>query len=226
VLNVLFHPGFASLLFGLERERRPFPVYDLAAIETRTLRPECGSSLKRINVANWIVIVSETTFSVRRLSTLEADSFRSIRLESLQRDPEAFASTLARELSESRDNFLERFDRSTLFGGFVGANLMAIAGFSPLEGPKIGHKGVLWGMYTRPEARGTGLATALVGSLIEHAREYVEQIQLTVISSNSRARRFYQRRGFSEYGLEKKALKYNGVYFDEVLMVRFLNDGL
>jgi hypothetical protein len=28
---------------------------------------------------------------------------------------------------------------------------------------------------------------------------------------------------FSEYGLEKKALKYNGVYFDEVLKVRFLN---
>ena len=170
--------------------------------------------------------MSETTFSVRRLSTLEADSFRSIRLESLQQDPEAFGSTLAGELSEFRDIFLERFGRSTLFGGFVGANLMARAGFSPLEGPKIGHKGVLWGMYVRPEARRTELASALVGSLIEHAREHVEQIQLTVVSSNSRARRFYQRMGFSEYGLEKKALKYNGLYFDEVLMVRFLNDGL
>jgi RimJ/RimL family protein N-acetyltransferase len=80
-------------------------------------------------------------------------------------------------------------------------------------------------MYVRPEARGTGLAAALVGSLVEHTREHVEQIQLTVVSNNPRARRFYQRMGFSEYGLEKKALKYNGVYFDEVLMVRFLNDG-
>ena len=81
-------------------------------------------------------------------------------------------------------------------------------------------------MYVRPEARGTGLASALVRSLIEHAREHVEQIQLTVVSNNPRARRFYQRMGFSEYGLEKKALKFNGVYFDEILMVKFLNDGL
>jgi ribosomal protein S18 acetylase RimI-like enzyme len=79
----------------------------------------------------------------------------------------------------------------------VGTNLMAIVGFYPLEGPRIGHKGVLWGMYVRPEARGTGLATALIGSLIEHAREHVAQIQLTVVSSNPRARRFYQRMGFS-----------------------------
>lgn len=163
---------------------------------------------------------------MRRLSSQDADPFRSIRLESLRQDPEAFGSTFEMELNESRKNFLERFDRSTLFGGFVGTNLMAIVGFYPLEGPKIGHKGVLWGMYVRPEARGTGLATALIGSLIEHAREHVAQIQLTVVSSNPRARRFYQRMGFSEYGLEKKALKYNGVYFDEVLMVRFLNDGL
>ena len=100
---------------------------------------------------------------------------------------------------------------------------MGIVGFSPLEGPKRSHIGVLWGMYVRPEARGTGLATALVESLIEAGRERVEQIQLTVVASNARARRFYQRMHFSEYGLEKKALKYNGVYFDEVLMVRFLN---
>jgi RimJ/RimL family protein N-acetyltransferase len=169
--------------------------------------------------------VSEPLFSVRRLSNQEADTYRSIRLESLQQDPEAFGSTLEREVNESRQNFLERFDRSTLFGGFVGPKLQAIVGFQPFEGPKIAHKGVLWGMYVRPEARGTGLATALVGSLIEHAREHVEQIQLTVVSNNPRARRFYQRMGFSEYGLEKEALKYNGVYFDEVLMVRFLNDG-
>jgi RimJ/RimL family protein N-acetyltransferase len=169
--------------------------------------------------------VSKPLFSVRQLSSQEADTYRSIRLESLQQDPEAFGSTFERELNESRQNFLERFDRSTLFGGFVGRKLQAIVGFQSLEGPKIAHKGVLWGMYVRPEARGTGLATALVGSLIEHAREHVEQIQLTVVSNNPRARRFYQRMGFSEYGLEKKALKYNGVYFDEVLMVRFLNDG-
>jgi ribosomal protein S18 acetylase RimI-like enzyme len=131
-----------------------------------------------------------------------------------------FLGVLVRLAAEHYEE--KAFMASVQRDGLIG---LAIVGFQPLEGPKIAHKGVLWGMYVRPEARGTGLATALVGSLIEHAREHVEQIQLTVVSNNPRARRFYQRMGFSEYGLEKKALKYNGVYFDEVLMVRFLNDG-
>jgi ribosomal protein S18 acetylase RimI-like enzyme len=168
-------------------------------------------------------IMSEPSFVVRKLSSQEADTFRSIRLESLQQNPEAFGSTFEKELNEPRVHFLERFNRNALFGGFVSGKLMAIVGFYPLEGPKLSHKGVLWGMYVRPESRGSGLATALVESLIEYAREHVEQIQLTVVASNPRALRFYRRMGFSEYGLEKNALKYNGVYSDEILMVRFLN---
>ena len=78
-------------------------------------------------------------------------------------------------------------------------------------------------MYVTPEARGSGLAVALVETLLEHARKEVEQVQLTVVVSNPRARRSYQRMGFVEYGLEEKSLKYKGAYFDEVLMVKFLN---
>ena|ERR1700730_14416143 len=93
-------------------------------------------------------------------------------------------------------SFREHFDKNTLFGGFARESLLGIVGFFALEGPEQSHKGVLWGMYVRPEVRGTGLATALVESLIEHARERVEQIQWTVVASNPRARRFYQRMDF------------------------------
>jgi ribosomal protein S18 acetylase RimI-like enzyme len=78
-------------------------------------------------------------------------------------------------------------------------------------------------MYVRPETRGFGLAAALVEMLLEHAGKEVEQVQLTVAAGNPRARRFYQRMGFVEYGLEEKSLKYKGEYFDEVLMVKFLS---
>ena len=78
-------------------------------------------------------------------------------------------------------------------------------------------------MYVTPEARGSGLATTLVETLLEHASKEVEQVQLTVVTSNPRARRFYERMGFVEYGVEEKALKYKGEYYDEVLMVKFLS---
>jgi GNAT superfamily N-acetyltransferase len=74
-------------------------------------------------------------------------------------------------------------------------------------------------MYVRPEARGTGLAAALVQQVIAHARTVVEQVCLTVIASNVAARRLYHTAGFEEYGLERRGLKVGNGYYDQVLMV-------
>ena len=59
-----------------------------------------------------------------------------------------------------------------------------------------------------------------------HARGRVEMVQLTVVSENEGARRLYGALGFVEYGYEKRALKQGGRYYDEVLMVKFLDEGL
>ena len=87
---------------------------------------------------------------------------------------------------------------------------------------KRAHKGHLWGMYVRPAARGTGLARQLVEAVLEYARERVELVQLSVIAGNVAAQRLYGALGFVAYGLEERALKVDGRYFDEVHMARVL----
>jgi ribosomal protein S18 acetylase RimI-like enzyme len=77
-------------------------------------------------------------------------------------------------------------------------------------------------MYVRPSARKVGVGRRLVETIIEFARQRVELIQLAVVSDNEPARRVYERLGFVEYGLEKKALKQDGRYYDEVLMAKDL----
>jgi len=47
----------------------------------------------------------------------------------------------------------------------------------------------------------------------------VEQVILTVAAENSRARRLYERWGFTVYGTEPRAIKLSDGYMDEVLMV-------
>ena len=167
--------------------------------------------------------MNDSRFTIRRLGAADLDAFRLIRLEGLRNDPDAFGSTFEKESSETEQYFVDRLTRSAVLGGFVGNRLVGVAGFYSFEDTKSAHKGVLWGMYVTPEVRGSELATALVETLLEHAGKEVEQVQLTVTASNPRARRFYQRMGFVEYGLEAKSLKYKGVYFDEVLMVKFLS---
>jgi GNAT superfamily N-acetyltransferase len=122
---------------------------------------------------------SSNSFITRRLSSSEATGFRSIRLEALQNAPEAFGSTFEKESSEPLQYFVDRLDRNVVFGGFFGDSLVGVAGFCRHEGIKMSHKGILWGMYVKPEARGSGLAPILVEKLLEYASKEVEQVQLT-----------------------------------------------
>jgi GNAT superfamily N-acetyltransferase len=144
--------------------------------------------------------------------------YRDIRLEGLRDSPEAFGSTFDAENTRPLTFFSDRIGGSIVFGAFHGAELVGVAGLLIREGQKEAHKGLLVGMYVRPGARRAGVGRQLVETIVECARHQVELIQLAVVSNNESARRLYARLGFVEYGLEKKALKQDGHYYDEVLM--------
>ncbi len=161
---------------------------------------------------------------VRRLAEDDAEIFRAIRLEALERHPETFQATYESAADLPLDAFKQRLRQYALFGGFKDGKLRGIVGFFPLKNPKIGHKGILWGMYVAEEARGTGLAEAMVEAVVAYARGKVEQIVISVIADNDRAKRFYKRMGFEPYGFERRALKIDGQYYDEEFRVRFLDE--
>ena len=162
------------------------------------------------------------TEQIRRLTPDDAEAFRAIRLESLRDNPEAFAASYEFEEGLPLSAFADRLKKSAIFGAFQDDALTGIAGFSALKSPKAQHKGILWGMYLREAARGTGQAKALVERLLEHAGSRVERVYLTVVTDNARAVAFYRKLGFESYGIEQKALKIGERYYDETLLVREL----
>jgi RimJ/RimL family protein N-acetyltransferase len=162
---------------------------------------------------------------IRRLEISDAALFRDIRLEALQKNPEAFGSTFEKESAQPLSWFEATLGAADIFGAFVDGALAGMAGYSAQENLKQAHKGRLWTMYVRAAARNMGLGKILVAAVLDHARGRVELVQLTVVSENESARKLYRATGFVEYGYEKKALKYNGRYYDEVLMVNFLDEG-
>ena len=159
---------------------------------------------------------------IRLLTPDEAPLYRDIRLEGLRQDPEAFSSTFERENAMPLSWFAERVVKGNVFGAFVDGELLGVAGYWPQEGSKVRHKAGLWGMYVRPDARGSRLGERLIDAIVSHASSRVEQLTLGVAEGNESARLLYRKTGFSEYGREMKALKQDGRYIDEILMVRFL----
>ena len=171
-------------------------------------------------------VASISGLQIRRLETSDSALYRDIRLEALKQNPEAFGSTFERENNQPLSWFEAAVGRTDIFGAFLEGTLAGIAGYVAQESSKHAHKAVLWGMYVRPAARNSGLGKRLVAAVLVHARGRVEMVQLTVVSENEAARRLYSALGFVEYGFEKRALKQDGRYYDEVLMVKFLDEAL
>jgi RimJ/RimL family protein N-acetyltransferase len=160
-----------------------------------------------------------SSLKIRRLETSDVATYRELRLEGLKAHPEAFAASWEHEAAQPVSWWSERLETNVVFGGSVNSSsLVGVAGLHVQNAIKHRHKGVLWGMYVRSEARGTGLAAALVQQVIAHARTVVESLCLTVVASNAAARRVYGSAGFKEDGLERRALKVGSQYYDEVLM--------
>jgi GNAT superfamily N-acetyltransferase len=59
----------------------------------------------------------------------------------------------------------------------------------------------------------------LIGSVINHARERVEQIHLHVVTTNTAAYNLYRSLGFVACGIEPRALRHAGRDYDEAMMV-------
>ena len=90
---------------------------------------------------------------------------------------------------------------------------------------KLKHRANIFTMYVSPEKRGIGAGKCLM--LEEQLRrqkelEEIEQIYLTVVTTNDPAKRLYSSLGFKLSGKDKRAIKLDNAYFDEDLMVLFL----
>ncbi|WP_354066977.1 GNAT family N-acetyltransferase [Bradyrhizobium sp. OAE829] len=94
---------------------------------------------------------------IRRLQVSDAALYRDIRLEALQKNPEAFGSTFEKERAEPLSWFEARLGLADVFAAFVDGTIAGIAGYSAQENLKQAHKGRLWTMYVRAAARNMGL---------------------------------------------------------------------
>lgn len=162
---------------------------------------------------------------IRELKAEEADAYKAFFLEGLKAHPDCFRISPADEAKEPFPT-QGRPDSFTL-GAFTGEGMLAGVVSFHREGSnreKLRHKGLLFRMYVSSEFSGAGIGRKLIKTLTEKVKSEtdIEQICLTVVHSNLRARQLYEKNGFRSFALERRAIKAGNEYFDEEQMVLFL----
>lgn len=143
--------------------------------------------------------------SVRRLRPQEWQAYRAIRLRALADAPEAFGSTLAREEALPDETWSARVAQSAVSG--IDCALVAEVDGVPagLLWAKVDAQDAgrvnLFQMWVAPEARGRGLAAALLDEALGWARTRgTRVVHLGVNEANAGALRLYERAGFAPIG--------------------------
>lgn len=161
---------------------------------------------------------------VRPATLSDAASLRALRLEALQLHPDSFGADLVRELGRDESWWRERLSdpgRGAIFVAPDGEGLAGMAGIRKLEGEKLSHNGMIWGVYVAPSHRARGLASQLVAACLEWAEaKRLKLVKLAVVATNEAALRCYEGAGFRAYGIDPAVIRYEGLDYDEVLMAR------
>lgn len=156
---------------------------------------------------------------VRQLLAPDVEPYRRVRLSTLATEPDYFGASFEQEAALPLSHFAERLATAVVFGACTEDRVVGVAHFRREPRPREAHKGTVQGFFVEPDWRHRGIGAALMTALIDHARDRVEQLTLSVIQGNRDAIGLYRRFGFTIYGIEPRARKLANGYVDEVLMV-------
>ena len=158
-----------------------------------------------MSTANMEVAVCPGAVQVRVLAAHEWALYRALRLRALADAPEAFCATLAEAEARTDNDWAWQLNLGVNSGrdrpltAFIGevAVGMAWAKVDAGDPSRIN----LFQVWVAPEARGQGVAAALLEAALDWARgRGARALQLGVVCGNDAARRLYERAGFRDSG--------------------------
>lgn len=139
--------------------------------------------------------MSEIT--VRPLGEDEWQDYRAVRLEALRESPEAFVATAEEEEAFDEAYWRTRMRRSARLIAERDGIAVGVVSVGTAASDEDGAAGELFGLWVKPELRGTGVATRLVKSGAAVAKQRGQsQLYYWVGTENGRAVAFASGMGF------------------------------
>jgi len=158
---------------------------------------------------------------ITRIQQAHAPSFHAC-LDAVAREKRYLAQTKAAPLERVQDFVRESVaSNAAQFVALEADRVVGWADVFPAWADAISHCGQL-GMGVLAEHRGQGIGRLLIEACMAQAwLNGMTRIELEVRADNERAIGLYERVGFSRESVKKRAMRFDGEYFDAFVMVRF-----
>jgi ribosomal protein S18 acetylase RimI-like enzyme len=161
------------------------------------------------------------------LAVADLPAYKALRDRMLAAHPQAFTSDATAESLRPASAYSSRlgFERPEgghfTLGAWSDRRLVGAISCERDARLKVRHIGHVVGMMVRDDLQGQGIGRALLEACIARARaaEGLEQLTLSVTSSNAGAVRLYRAAGFERYGSLHRAIKLGACYHDKDQMV-------
>lgn len=160
---------------------------------------------------------------IRKLAPEDAEIWRKIRLEGLQKEPDKFLTQYDDVAELPLSKLAAQLGTSSTFVATDGDDPVASIGFFVDQRLGVQHKATIFAVYIRASYRGTGLADQLMQAVLDNVPDSVLQVHLHCATDNLRGVAFYQRHGFEICGTIPRDVLVNGVASDTYIMVRRLD---
>lgn len=158
---------------------------------------------------------------IKKLTGADAPEYQKLIVLGVETHPESFRISPA-DVRQSEPSFAAEDENDFTLGAFDDSQtLVGVVSFDRERREKMRHKGLIYRMYVADARAGSGIGRKLLRAAIERAAQIagLEQINLTVVATNERARRLYESERFISFSHETRAIKIGANYYDEQNMV-------
>lgn len=162
--------------------------------------------------------------AIERIAEHHAPGFRAC-LDAVAREQRYLAQTEAPPLERVQAFVHEGLEKGA--SQFVALDGDRVVGWCDVFAdwqPTIRHRGTL-GMGVLAGWRGRGLGARLLAATLDDAHgKGLTRVELEVRVDNAAAIRLYEKTGFELEGRKRQAMRFDGIYFETLLMARIWTD--
>ncbi|HME51088.1 MAG TPA: GNAT family N-acetyltransferase [Candidatus Lokiarchaeia archaeon] len=159
---------------------------------------------------------------ISRIGEERWEEYRELRLAALKSEPIAFGSAFEEEERMSEGDWKQRL-KNVLFA-VIDDKLIGMIVLVFNSRIKTKHIANIFGVYVENEYRGQGIGKKLMEAVLDAIEENgnIVKINLSVNIQQKAAISLYKECGFETVGILKKELIIDEIFYDELIMEKFL----